>query len=143
MMEGLILGILFFVIVIPLVLGMTVPAIKNYMSATDVVNHDSSMRKFVYKVRLTRDEIIRLLEMKNGADELNCAVDLKKGIVTISEYGSHREYYLYIQECDDCSIIRLEQVTRIGMQSLVPYKLNSFMIQKLQAELVSFFEYEF
>lgn len=101
------------------------------------------MRKFVYKINLSSQEIINLLNTKNDLNELSCAFDFEKSVIRFSDYGTHRDYYFKIQECRDFSILRLEQVALLGMQSPVPYKLNPFMVNKLNAEIVPFSQYSF
>ena len=143
-MELLFFAIFFFVILIPLVLGYVIPIYKEHSKVTgDVINYDSAMRKFVYKINLSSQEIIDLLNAKNDIDELSCSFDFEKAIIRFSEYGSHRDYYFQIQERSDFSILRLEQVALLGMQSSVPYKLNPFIVSKLQAEIVPFSQYGF
>ena len=97
----------------------------------------------LYKIYLSNQEIVNLLNAKNDFDELSCAFDFEKSIIRFSEYGSHRDYCFRVQECGDFSILRLEQVALVGMQSYVPYKLNTFIVSKLQAEIVSFSQYGF
>ena len=143
-MEFLFFAIFFFVILIPLVLGIVIPIYKEHSKVTvDVINYDSAMRKFVYKINLSSQEIIDLLNTKNDIDELSCSFDLEKSVIRFLEYGSHRDYYFKIQECSDFSILRLEQVALLGMRSSVPYKLNPFIVNKLQAEIVPFSQYSF
>ena len=143
-MELLFFAVFFFVILIPLVLGITIPIYKNHSKVTGgVTNYDSYMRKFVYKINLSNREIINLLNTKNDIDELSCDFDLEKSVIRFSEYGSHRDYYFQVQECNGFSVLRLEQVALIGMQSHVPYKLNPFIVSKLQAEIVPFSQYSF
>ena len=143
-MEFLFLGILFLVIIIPLVLGTAIPIYKNYSNVTGgVINHDSTMRKFVYKINLSYQQTVDLLNTKNVADELSCTFDFDNSTIRFSEYGSHRDYYFQVQECNGFSVLRLEQVALIGMKSSVPYKLNPFLVSKLQAEIVPFSQYGF
>lgn len=143
-MDLLYLWIIFFVILMPLILGIVIPIHKNHKKATGTtVNHDSTMSKFVYKVPLTSDSIINLLKTKNDIDELSCTFDFERSVINFSEYGSNREYYFEIQEYKDFSVLKLEQVALIGMQSAVPYKLNPFMVSKLNAEIVPFSQYSF
>ena len=143
-MELLFFAIFFFVILIPLVLGYVIPIYKEHSKVTgDVINYDSAMRKFVYKINLSSQEIIDLLNAKNDIDELSCSFDFEKAIIRFSEYSSHRDYYFQIQECSGFSILKLEQVELIGMSSHVPYKLNPFIVSKLQAEIVPFSQYGF
>lgn len=101
------------------------------------------MRKFVYKVSMSGKDIIDLLKVRNDTDDLSCTFDFSRNVIKFSEYGSSREYYFQIYECEGFSVLRLEQVELIGMQSRVPYKLNPFIVSKLQAEIVPFSEYGF
>ena len=143
-MELLFFVVFFFVILIPLVLGIIIPIYKNHSKVTGgIINYDSSMRKFVYKVNLSHQQMVDLLNTKNDVDELSCTFDFDKAIIRFSEYGSHRNYYFQIQECSGFSILKLEQVELIGMSSHVPYKLNPFIVSKLQAEIVPFSQYGF
>ena len=143
-MELLFFAIFFFMILIPLVLGIIIPVYKKHSSVTGgIINYDSTMRKFVYKINLSYQQAVDLLSLKNDVDELSCTFDFEKAIIRFSEYGSHRDYYFQIQECSDFSIIKLEQVELIGMSSHVPYKLNPFIVSKLQAEIVPFSQYGF
>ena len=143
-MEFLFFALFFFVILIPLVLGIIIPIYKNHSKVTGgIINYDSTMRKFVYKINLSSQEIVDLLNTKNDIDELSCTFDFEKSVIRFSDYGSHRDYYFKIQECSDFSVLRLEKVDLIGMQSHVPYKLNPFIVSKLRAEIVPFSQYDF
>lgn len=136
--------IFFFVILLPLVLGILIPIYKEHRSASGgVINYDFAMRKFVYKIDLSYQQVIDLLNTKNVVDELSCSFDLDKSTVCFSEYGSSRDYRFQVQMCDGFSLLKLEQVDLLGMQSHVPYKLNPFLVSKLQAEIVPFSQYGF
>lgn len=137
-------AIFFFIFLLPLVLGIAVPVYKNHYKATgNIINHNSNMKKFVYKVNLSSKDIISILETKSDIDELSCTFDFKKSVITFEEYGSHREYYFQIQEFDGFAVLKLEQVASVAMQSHIPYKLNPFIISKLQAEIIPFSQYSF
>ena len=134
----------FFLLLIPLVLAITIPIYKNHYKATNnVVNYDSMMRKFVYKVCMSSEQIINELKNTSDIDELSCEFDHERSVIKFSEYGSSREYYFKIHECSGFSVLRLEQVALLGMQSSIPYKLNPFLISKLQAEIIPFSQYDF
>ncbi len=106
-----------------------------------IINYDPGMRKFVYKVNLSYQQVVDLLNTENDVDELSCTFDFDKAIIRFSEYGSHRNYYFQVQKYSDFSILKLEQVELIGMSSHVPYKLNPFFVDRLQAEIVPFSQY--
>ena len=143
-MGFLFFAIFFSAILIPMVLGIIIPIYKKHHSVTGgIINYDSTMRNFVYKINLSYQQAVDLLNVKNDVDELSCTFDFEKAIIRFSEYGSHRDYYFQIQECNGFSILKLKQVELIGMQSHVPYKLNPFLVSKLQAEIVPFSQYCF
>ena len=143
-MDALIYCIFFFCILTPLVLGIIVPMFRKHYKITDgVVNYDMYMRKFVYKTALKRDDIIDALSKQDDIDELSCQFDLESNTVVISEYGSHSEYFFRIEEYDGFCILRLNQTSVFAMSSRVPFKLNPFIVSRLQAELLPFSQYTF
>ena len=116
---------------------------KHKEISNGIINYDSLMRKFVYKVHLSKQEVITLLKLKNEIDELTCTFNNDETIIKISEFGSYRKYFFQVQEIDGYSLLKLEQVSLFGMQSQVPFKLNPFLVKKLNAEIVPFSQYEF
>lgn len=143
-MELMYFEIFFFAFLIPLVLGIIIPVYKSHYKVTGgIINYDTTMRKFVYKVNLSSEDIINLLKIKNDIDELSCTFDFDKSVIKFSDYGSHRDYYFQVEECNGFSILKLEQVDLIGMSSHVMYKLNPLMVHKLQAEIIPFSQYGF
>ena len=143
-MEHLFFVLFFFLTLTPIVLGNIIPIYKEHSKITGgIVNYDSTMRKFVFKINLSNQEVINLLNIKNDIDELSCTFDFEKSVIRFSEYGSHRDYYFQVEEYNNFSVLKLEQVAFIGMKSSVPYKLNPFMVSKLQAEIVPFSDYGF
>ena len=138
-MEFLIFSAFFFLILIPLVLAIIIPVYKNHHKTTrNVINYDSMMRKYVYKVYMSKEEIISKLKNTTDIDELSCDFNHERSVIKFSEYGSSREYYFKIHECDGFSILRLEQVELLGMSSYIPLKLNPFLVSKLRAEIIPF-----
>ena len=136
--------VLFIILVLPIILVRNHSIYKEHKQASGgIVNYDSFMRKFVFKINLTSREIIDLLITDNDVDDLSCTFDFEKSVVRISEYGSHIDYFFQIQEGDVFSILRLEQVALFGMQSSIPFKLNPYIVNKLQAETIPFSQYSF
>ena len=143
-MENFIVTIIIIIIFLPLVLSIVIPMLKKHQEATgDIINYDTAMRKFVYKISLSGEEIISLLKIRNDMDELSCLVDFNRSVIKFTDLDSNREYYFQIIEYDDFSILRLEQVSLIGMSSHIPYKLNPFIVNKLHAEIIPFSQYNF
>lgn len=143
-MEYLWFVVLFFVVLIPLVLAITIPIYKEHSQTTkNAINYSVDMRKFVYKVSMSKQEILDTLSRNSVIDELSCALDLERSTIKFSEYDSSRKYSFEIQEYEGFSILRLSQNSLIEMQSHIPYKLNPFLIKKLNAQIVPFAAYRF
>ena len=143
-MGFLVFSAFFFLVLIPLVLAIIIPIYKRHYKTTgNIINYDTTMRKYVYKIYMSRDQIINTLKNTADIDELSCDFDFERSTIKFSEYGSQKEYYFQIQECNGFSILRLEQVALLGMQSHIPYKLNPFLVSKLQAEIIPFSLYAF
>ena len=142
-MDYWVFYIIFLFILLPLVLGGTIPIFKAHRESTGkTVNHDAFMRKFVYKINREPDDIISILRDCNEFDDLTFEFESDRSVVLISEYGSHLKYMIRFRKIADYWILSLEQTELIG-GSRIPYKLNPFMIQKLQAEIVPFDEFGF
>ena len=113
---------------------------KHYKTVQNAVNYDSEWRTFVYKIRMTEKEIIGELSTKNHLDELSFEFDLELGkhIVKISDGGATFKFSYEIQERDDYSLLRLTVIPTVHARSSLMWKLNPFMIEKLNAEIIPF-----
>ena len=136
--------ILFCALMIPLLLGHLLPIWKEYKRTTkDVINHDPHMRKFVYKVPLSRDNILSALQTAGSTYELSYTFDPQRSVISFAEYGAKKNYSLRVLAFSDHSILQLEETALLGMSSQIPLKLNPFFISKLSAEPLPFSQYEF
>ena len=106
-----------------------------------VVNHNSLMNKFVFKVNLTRDETIAILLTKCVKDTLTCTFDFDMSTIVFSDFWDNEKYYLVISKCDKFSLLHLELVSFRARRSSIKYKITPFIVNKLNAEVVSFSEY--
>ncbi len=139
------MGFLLFVIAYLTFAAISVTIILIFYSkrTTSIVNSDTFMRKFVFKVNFPPQEILRLLSTRNVNDNLNCTLNAENTSLIFSDVSSSREYYISIVSMEDWSLLRVYQVALIGSKSSVPYKLNSFIINKLNAEPIPFSKYPF
>lgn len=139
-MESLVL-IFIYIFGMILSLGIILPIYKNHKKVTrGVVNYDPFMREFVYKVYMSREEIISSLKISNVKDPLSCTFDFEKNTVVFSEYGGSGEYFYEIREYDGFSILKLSQAT-LFTRGYISYKLNPFLVNKIDAEIVPFSQY--
>lgn len=119
-----------------------IPMYKNYWNATNgIVNHNPTLTKFVYKVYMSKEEIISSLKIINVKDELSCAFDFERNIIIFSGLEIFKKEFFYeIQECDGFSILKLRQATLYGSPNFV-FKINPFMVSKINAEIIPFSQY--
>lgn len=127
------------------VLGIVMLNIRRHREATNgVINYNADMTKYVYKVYAGKEEIIRLLQTDNIADEVTFRVNMNNGIMTAYEQeGVYQEYYYTILEYTAYSVLRLQKVRLIDRQSYIQLKLNPSIIRKLPSEPIPFSQYGF
>ena len=138
--------LIMFVLVAPAIIYTAISVLKKHSQSTgDIVNYDAFMNKYVYKVPMTKSEIISTLNVRNTADELSYTLDLEKATIVFTDYNDSIAYFFYIQEQDGFSILKLEKVSApvMASRSYIPYKLNPFMVKKLCAEIIPFEQYRF
>ena len=140
--ESVVFTVIFIFILI-VTLGVTIPMYAKHWKATGgVVNYDFAGRMIVYKVYMSEEEIINSLKIMNAKDSLTCKFDFEKKTVLFSELsGMKQEFFYDIQECDGFSILKLNQASVFGVRDFIPFKLNLFMISKINAEIIPFSQY--
>ena len=140
----------FYIFIMIVCLGALIPKYEKFAKATgSVVNYDRYMTKFVYKVYMPKEEIISSLKIMNVKDELSCTFDFEKTTVLITDIGQwgslgpgpRREYFYEIQEYDGFSILKLSTTTILHERNQICFKLNPFMVSKINAEIVPFSKY--
>ena len=120
---------------------------KHKRDMDNVINCDRKMSEFVYKVYMSKEEIINSLKIMNIKDELSCTFDFDKDTVLITDIsrlgssGPRKEYYYEIQEYSGFSILKLSVVSLFGDQKAIGLKLNPFLVSKINAEVVPFSQY--
>jgi hypothetical protein len=99
------------------------------------------MCKFIFKVPLPADAIISALATKNIHDTLSCKIDTEQSTIQFSDINSSRKYFYAIHSSEGYSIFYLSHTAWIGSRSTIPYKINPFIISKLNAEPVPYAQY--
>ena len=132
--------ILFFFIFMPIVLFAILNIYKDHKKVTNgVVNYDSHLNKFLYKVNFTKDEIIEKLQERDVADYTYCTYDYDTSILRYVDIGQNKEFYLNVRKVDGLSILILEGTA--FFQNLSIYEFNMFIVRKLQAEAIPYSKY--
>ena len=142
-LRELLLGLLIGSLVVGIVMLHWIPIWRRHkLSVRNAVNHTPAMTCFVYWVALPRDEILRRLSDTDETDILSCSLDLSEQKVRFTESLSSAEYTLSFQETEGGTLLRLRHASFISnlFSKEIPFKLNPFFIQKLNAEIIPYFE---
>ena len=142
-MEEVIVLIVLFSIAFLVVGGTFVMALKEHMKTTKgVINHNDRLTKFVYKIPMKKEEIIEALRSAKDTSELRCEVDPAVSQLVFDGVNGRRNYAYAIREEKSFCYFYIKELY-IPFQGHVEYKINSFMIANLGAELVPFNEDDF
>ena len=113
---------------------------KHTQTVREALNCDGSMQHFVFRVRISEDEVFQRLSVRNIKDELVCEPDpAHRRLRFFSDYGSSLDYTILFLPEADALVVRLDQIQAIAMRSSIPFKINPYMIEKLDAEIIPFF----
>ena len=132
----------FLLILIPLVILMCYPIVKKHYEATgNVTNYNIDMSKFVYRVELTRAQILDRLKTPNINDGMH--YELKEDQITFSDYCEvDTVWQIVIEEYNGFSILRLNRHSFIiSSQTSVSMKMNPFWVNKCGAKPIPFSDY--
>lgn len=129
----------FFLILLPLVLLMIYPIYKkHYETTANVTNFNGDMSKFVYRIELTREQILERLKIPNINDGMH--YELKDDEITFSNYGdADSTWQIIIEEYQGFSILRINKLGFIlSSQSYIPMIMNPFWANKCDAKPIPF-----
>ena len=139
-MEEVIVLIVLFSIAFLVVGGTFVMALKEHMKTTKgVINHNDRLTKFDYKIPMKRVEIIEALRSAEDSSEIRCEVDPSLSQLTFDSVNGRRKYVYAVREEKDYSYFYIKELYT-PFQGHVEYKINSFMIANLGAELIPYSE---
>lgn len=115
---------------------------KNRQISGDICNHDALRRKYIFKAPMTKSQVLKTLGTHCEIDILSCSINTREAIMHFEWYHDCQDYFFAIQETDDESLILLKAVHNFGGRSQVPSLLNPFMVEKLNASLLPYSQYE-
>ena len=108
------IGFLAFIAIVASII--IVRSMKFKKESNSVVNYDTFMKSFMYKIPLTKAELIQQLSLYNAKDKL--------------------DYKVEISEQEQFCIVRLEKAYVSISNTNIPQYINSFMVNKLNAETI-------
>lgn len=133
-----------FAVGIPIVLlSVFLPMRRNEKITGGIVNCDTFSRKFVFRTDMSRAQVFEALNTRNVGDRLFCSFDPASGVISLSDYTRSSRYNVRVDEYKACTIVRLQDVGFKLGSALMPYKINEFILMKLEAEPALFDLYKF
>lgn len=103
-----------------------------------IINYDNFVREFIFKIDKPKEEIISILSSENKSDFFSCTLNQDENNITFYEFGDKNEYKYDIQEYDNYCILRLKQTSIVSNIRDVLYKLNPFIVKKLNAKIIPY-----
>lgn len=135
---------LFFVLIAAGVLYLILkPMFRNNRLLNGVVNYDIFMRKYVFCIELTKEDFYARLKIHNINDVLEYSLNDNCSVVTFSRYNAKVPYKLLIDEFDEATVLKVEQIPQITDKCNIPYLINEFFIKKFNAKPLEYNKYSF
>ena len=133
--------IMFVVVVIPIALYIIFkPMFRQNKLLNGIVNYDTFMRKFVFRIEITKEEFYSRLKIRNINDVLDYSLNEDCSVITFTMYNMKYSYKIMVDNFNESIILRVEQ---IQITSKPAFRINDFFIKKFNATPLEFEKYSF
>ena len=133
--------IMFVVVVIPIALYIIFkPMFRQNKLLNGIVNYDTFMKKFVFRIEITKEEFYSQLKIRNINDVLEYSLNEDCSVITFTMYNMKYSYKIIVDDFDESIILRVEQ---IQITSKPAFRINDFFIKKFNATPLEFEKYSF
>ena len=133
--------IMFVVVVIPIALyNIFKPMFRQNKLLNGVVNYDTFMRKFVFRIELTKEEFYSQIKIRNINDVLEYSLNEDCSVITFTMYNMKYSYRIIVNDFNESIILRVEQIQITSKQA---FRINEFFIKKFNATPLEFEKYSF
>ena len=133
--------IMFVVVVIPIALYIIFkPMFRQNKLLNGIVNYDTFMRKFVFRIEITKEEFYSRLKIRNINDVLEYSLNEDCSVITFTMYNMKYSYKIIVDDFNESIILRVEQ---IQITSKPAFRINEFFIKKFNATPLEFEKYSF
>ena len=139
-MAEFIIIALFIILIITIGIFILLPMYLNNKKVSNGIVNYSSL-KYVYKINMSKDQIINRLRLHNAADELDYSLDEENSIIIFKRNGEKASYSYDIRKCNDFCILQINPNSFFPPGSAILCYLNPFWVRKLDAEVVPFSKY--
>ena len=133
--------IMFVVVVIPIALYIIFkPMFRQNKLLNGIVNYDTFMRKFVFRIEITQEEFYSQLKIRNINDVLEYSLNEDCSVITFTMYNMKYSYKIIVDDFNESIILRVEQIQIISKPA---FRINEFFIKKFNATPLEFEKYSF
>lgn len=133
--------IIFFLVVIPTALYLILkPMFRQNKLLNGIVNYDTFMRKFVFRIALTKEDFYSQLKMQNIQEVLEYSLNDDCSVISFKMYNMKYPYKIIVDDFNESIILRVEQ---IQVNSKPAFRINEFFIKKFNAVPLEFEKYSF
>ena len=133
--------IMFVVVVISIALYIIFkPMFRQNKLLNGIVNYDTFMRKFVFRIEITKEEFYSRLKILNINDVLEYSLNEDCSVITFTMYNMKYSYKIMVDDFNESIILRVEQ---IQITSKPAFHINDFFIKKFNATPLEFEKYSF
>ena len=133
--------IIFIVVVIPVALYMIFgPMFRQQKLLKGIINYDTFMREFVFRIDLTKEEFYSQLKIRNINDILEYYLNDDCSIITFAMHNMKYSYKIILDDFNESTIIRVEQMQ---VTSKPAFYINEFFVKKFNATPLEFEKYSF
>ena len=133
--------IMFVVVVIPITLYVIFkPMFRRNKLLNGIVNYDTFMRKFVFRIEIAKEEFYSRLKIRNINNVLEYSLNEDCSVITFTMYNMKYSYKIIVDDFNESIIQRVEQ---IQITSKPAFRINEFFIKKFNATPLEFEKYSF
>ena len=133
--------IMFVAVVIPIAFYIIFkPMLRQNKLLNSIVNYDTFMRKFVFRIEITKEEFYSQLKIRNINDVLEYSLNEDCSVITFTMYNMKYSSKIIVDDFNESITLRVEQ---IQITSKPAFRINEFFIKKFDAKPLEFEKYSF
>lgn len=132
---GPILFCILFIALVPITLYLIFkPIMEDRNLRNNVNNSDAFSRHYCYALNCTQQEAIKQLSLRNIHDALDCSLDENANTVKLMHLNASIEYQLLFYTVENRTYLKVRRAHLLHERSNIPYLVNRFFIEKLDAQ---------
>ena len=125
--------IVFVLVIIPIALYIIFkPMFRQNKLLNGIVNYDTFMRKFVFRIEITKEEFYSRLKIRNINGVLEYSLNEDCSVITFTMYNMKYSYKIIVDDFNESIILRVEQ---IQITSKPAFRINEFFIKKFNPKI--------